>query len=303
MKYLFFAFYAMTITLIQTSCSTSPKIEDVGNVVKHSAIYVVSQQQKDGTILYGSKYQNRISIYPIFDRFEAAMNLELVYAYKENKCALFNINGTEVLSGRTSGEKELGFEPLWLDLSKEPRQNLNSANTYCGHIFCCGEYYKFSLENGGKAILFLPMSNILPLGVYDDFLPGYFGYMFKDNGGWGATFLRIREKTYNSLDIIIEPTVLAGGELFDEIIEVVKTKENSTWFARKGENWRSFDVQLEYKMLKHIKEVSVNTALLTKVLKMPIRKEAKIRSYFDLATNQRIGIKDKNGGVSVVFFI
>lgn len=303
MKKLFFAVYVMALVVALPSCKTSPKVDDVGNVVKHSAIYVVSQQQENGTTLYGAKYQGRIAIPPVFDRFEAAMQLDMVYAYKGNKCALFNIDGTEVLSGRICGEDELGFEPAWIDLSQEPRQNLEGSGTYCGQIFCCGEYYKFAMENGGKGILFLPMSNILPLGIYEDFLPGYFGCMYKDGGGWGAMFMRIREKTYDRLDIIIEPTDMAGGERFDEIIEVVRTKENSVWFARKGNVWRSFDVELEYGKLKHIKEVPANQKLLTKVLKMPVRKKARTLSYFDLASNQRVGIKDGNGGASVVFFI
>ena len=301
MKKLFYVtICVMACMLFFSSCKTpAPKVTDVGYTVKHSAIYVVSQEQEDGTVLYGAKYQNRISIPPVFDRFEAAMEISLVYAYKGNKCALFNIDGTEVLSGRICGEKEIGFEPLWIDKSQEPRQSLESANVYCGQIFCCGEYYKFSLEDSRKAILFLPMSELLPLGVYKEFLPGYFGYMFRDNGGWGATFLRIREKTYNRLDITIEPTEMANGERFDEIIEVVKTKKNSVWFARKGTAWRSFDVLLEYGQLKHIQEVSVDQKLLAKVLKMPVRKEARTLTYFDLASNQRVGIK----GASVVFFI
>ena len=303
MKKLFFAVYVMALVVALPSCKTSPKVDDVGNVVKHSAIYVVSQQQENGTTLYGAKYQGRIAIPPVFDRFEAAMQLDMVYAYKGNKCALFNIDGTEVLSGRICGEDELGFEPAWIDLSQEPRQNLEGSGTYCGQIFCCGEYYKFAMENGGKGVLFLPMSNILPLGIHDDFLPGYLGCMFKDDGGWGAMFLRIREKTYDRLDIIIEPTDMANGARFDEIIEVVKTKENSVWFARSGEQWRSFDVELEYGKLKHIKEVPVNQKLLAKVLKMPVRKKARTLSYFDLASNQRIGIEDENGGASIVFFI
>lgn len=305
MKRLFFlTVYVMVCVLFFSSCKVfAPKVEDVGNVVKHSAIYVVSQTQEDGSTLYGAKYQGHISIPPVFDRFEAAMQLDMVYAYKGDKCALFNIDGTEVLSGRICGEDELGFEPAWIDQTQEPRQNLEGAGTYCGQIFCCGEYYKFAMENGGKGVLFLPMSNILPLGIHDDFLAGYFGCMFKDNGGWGAMFLRIREKTYNRLDIIIEPTDMAGGERFDEIIEVVRTKENSVWFARKGNVWRSFDVELEYGKLKHIKEVPANQKLLTKVLKMPVRKKARTLSYFDLASNQRVGIKDGNGGASVVFFI
>ena len=302
MKRLFFlTVYAMVCALLFSSCGAP--IKDVGNVVKHSGIYVISQEQEDGTTLYGAKYQDKVSIPPVFDRFEAAMQLDMVYAYKGNKCALFNIDGTEVLSGRICGEDELGFEPAWIDLSQEPRQNLEGAGTYCGQIFCCGEYYKFTMENGGKGVLFLPMSNILPLGIHDDFLPGYLGCMFKDDGGWGAMFLRIREKTYDRLDIIIEPKDMAGGERFDEIIEVVKTEENSVWFARSGEQWRSFDVELEYGKLKHIKEVSVDSKLLAKVLKMPVRKRAKTKSYFDLSSNQRVGIEDAGGGASVVFFI
>ncbi len=237
MKRLFFlTVYAMVCALLFSSCGAP--IKDVGNVVKHSGIYVISQEQEDGTTLYGAKYQDKVSIPPVFDRFEAAMQLDMVYAYKGNKCALFNIDGTEVLSGRFGGEDELGFEPAWIDLSQEPRQNLEGAGTYCGQIFCCGEYYKFTMENGGKGVLFLPMSNILPLGIHDDFLPGYLGCMFKDDGGWGAMFSRIREKTYDRLDIIIEPKDMAGGERFDEIIEVVNTKQNSVWFARSGELWR-----------------------------------------------------------------
>ena len=302
MKRLFFlTVYAMVCALFFSACDAP--IKDVGHVVKFSAIYVVSQEQEDGTTLYGAKYQDRISIPPVFDRFEAAMEIGLVYAYKGTKCALFHIDGTEVLSGRICGEKEIGFEPLWIDKSQEPRQSLESANIYCGQIFCCGEYYKFALENGKFGILFLPMSQSLPLGPYDDFLPGFFGYMFKDNGGWGATFLRIREKTYDRLDMTIEPTSLANGERFDEIIEVVKKKTNSVWFARKGNSWRSFDVALEYGKLKHIKEIPVDSKLLAKVLKMPVRKQARILTDFDLASNQRVGIKDGDGGVSVVFFI
>ena len=303
MKKLFFAVYVMALVVALPSCKTSPKVDDVGNVVKHSAIYVISQTQEDGSVLYGAKYQGRIAIPPVFDRFEAAMQLNMVYAYKGTKCALFHIDGTEILSGRVCGETELGFEPFWIDFSQEPRQNLEGSGTYCGKIFCCGEYYKFSLENGGTGALFLPMSKLLPLGVYSEFLPGYFGYMFKGSGGWGATFLRVREKTYDRLNIIIEPTLLAEGSRFDEIIEVVMTEENSVWFARSGEIWRSFDVQVEYERLKHIKEVPVNQKLLAKVLKMPVRKKARTLSYFDLASNQRIGIEDENGGASIVFFI
>ncbi len=302
MKRLFFlTVYAMVCALLFSSCGAP--IKDVGNVVKHSGIYVISQEQEDGTTLYGAKYQDKVSIPPAFDRFEAAMDVDLVYAYKGAKCALFHTDGTEVLSGRICGEKEIGFEPLWIDRSKDARLSQNSANTYCGKIFCCGEYYKFALQEGGFGILFLPMSNLLPLGVYDEFLPGYFGYMFKDDGGWGATFLRIREKTYDRLDIIIEPTFLANGERFDEIIEVVKAEENSVWFARQGDVWRSFDVALKYGKLEHIEEVSVDSKLLTRVLKMPIRKEARTLTYFDLASNQRIGIQGGDGGASIVFLI
>ena len=185
MKRLFYlAVYATVCVLFFSSCEAP--IKDAGHI-RNSAILLVSQEKEPGKVLYGAKYQDKISIPPVFDRFEAAMQLDMVYAYKGNKCALFNIDGTEVLSGRRCSSKELWFEPLWIDPSKKSRQSDNSAQTYCGKIFCIGEYYKFSLLDGRVSALFLPMSNPVVQGPYDEFLPGCSGFMFKD-GQIGQSF-------------------------------------------------------------------------------------------------------------------
>ena len=285
-----------------------PEITDEG-YLSGSAVHLISTETDQGK-LWGAKSGDRISLPPQFKKIISGLDMYTVLCYPQEGSGvyLFTKEGKEVLTGRISGNKEIGFDPLRIRESqagmlKEPE------NYYYGKIFCCGSRYHFGLTDGRICNLFRPMDKYMPFGPYREFMPGCTGYMFKDETGkWKANLLRIRERTYNRLDVGFDNKPLVLGQGFDQIIEIklkeklldfsgVSKKIECAWFLRSGDKWREFLVEHSTAREGIVQEVPVDQKLLNRALKMRINPTAKGRSSFDIAYPQRVGTE----GASVVF--
>lgn len=286
----------------------SVKIKDEGYPFS-SAVHLISTETDQGK-LWGAKSGDRISLPPQFKKIISGLDMYTILCYPQEGSGvyLFTGEGEEVLTGRMSGNKEIGFEPLRIcedqaEMLKEPE------NYYYGKIFCCGSRYRFGLTDGRICNLFMPMDKYMPFGPYREFMPGCTGYMFKDETGkWKANLLRIRERTYNRLDVGFDNRPLVPGQGFDEIIEVLQTERYTdfsgmfrtvecAWFLRSGDKWREFLVEHSTDQEGIVQEVPVDQKLLNRALKMRINQRAKSRSSSNIAYPQRVGTKE----ASVVF--
>ncbi len=275
-------------------------IRDAGHI-RYSVVSLVSKDTKEGT-MYGLKSGERISLPPQFARIEYGADEYSVYAYPDNSnvCCLFSSEGVEVLTGRQSGSKEIGFAPLMIVVDKEAITWLNDAEySYFGNIFNCGTYHRYKTVDGRVCALFIEMQTYFPYGPYNDFVPGCSGYMFKDaSGKWGAHAVRVRAKTVTTLHKIIPDADIADNRRFDEVIEVVLKEDNHfMWFLRDGQNWSAVEIKGKSYGDFVITDVPVDRKLLNRVSKMPIDDVARGKTEFDILRPQRVGVE----GASVVF--
>ena len=282
-----------------------PKITDEG-YLSGSAVNLISQETDQGK-LWGVKGV----LPPQFKKIISGLDMYTVLCYPQEGSGvyLFTSSGEEVLTGRMSGNREIGFDPLRIRES-QAKMLKEQSDYYFGNIFCCGTRYVFGLTDGRICNLFLPMEeDYKPFGPYQEFIPGCTGYMFKDDTGkWKANLLRIRTRTYDRLDRAFGNKPLVPDQEFDQIIEV-KLKEKfldlsgifkkieCAWFLRSGDKWREFLVEHSTGQEGIIQEVQVDQKLLNRALKMRINQRAKGRSSFDIAYPQRVGTE----GASVVF--
>ena len=245
---------------------------------------------------YGAKYGNVISIPPIFPYYAKGIDDNSIYFFPENPniCYLFEKNGTEILSGKESGSKELGFEPIPIMVKEKGHQILDPAERYFGNIFYPGKYYLFALADGNVHALFAYQSHYFPFGSYQKFFPGNTGFSYKRANKWGATAAQMESR--QTLKETISEQEIFPAE-YDEIIEVVKSRTSCVWFARKGNNWVSRAIGED----GIVRPAAVDTKLLNRVRNMRIQNKAKGRRdgmWTVLIPGQRIGTKE----ASVVFF-
>ncbi len=282
-KLFFFAVYVIASTVLLSSCGLKECYIDGSDV---TFVY----KEKKGEKLYGVKYGQEISIPPLYENIGLGINKYTVFfshSHSWDTFYLFEQNGTELLSGKRHDSK--GFQPLAISTYEEVE---DWERRYFGYIFCLGDYYLFNMESGKVCALFAYQSHYYSFGPYDKFFPGSTGFAYKQNGKWGATAFQTVEK--QRLYTSIPKQEIFPAE-YDEVIEVVRTKENSVWFARKGTNWSAAQIDKE----GTVQKISVNKQLLNKVLRMPKREKAKGKKAgfsYDLA-EQRVGTVE----ASIVF--
>lgn len=284
-KLFFFAVYVMASTVLLSSCGLKECYIDGSDV---TFVY----KEKEGKKLYGVKYGQEISIPPIYENIGLGINRYTVFFSHSPSWEtfyLFEQNGTEILSGKRHDSE--GFQPLAISTYEEVKER---ERRYFGKIFCRGDYHLFNMASGKVCALFAYQSHYFPFGPYDKFFPGSTGFAYKQNGKWGATAFQTIEK--QRLYTSISKQEIFPAE-YDEVIEVVRSAGEHIWFARKGTNWSAAQIDQE----GTVQKAAIDKKLLAKVLKTPLRKEAKGLKEgmgYKVLSNQRVGTVEAS-----VFFI
>ena len=291
-----------TLSSVTIFISCDNDIRDAGHI-KYSAVSLVCRETKEG-ILYGLKSHEKVCLPPLFKRIEYGADMFSVYVYPDNgpSCYLFSVDGVEVLTGRRSGAKKIGFEPLeiigWQDMSA-------GADNYFNNMLADIGYVRYKLANGKTCLLYSYLDNPVVLGPHREIVPGCSGYMFQDdNGKWGVEAIQIREENYQGPKYRISPVALFDNRRFEEVIEVVKpairhysvgsttyTREY-IWFVRNGSKWEAVDILLHSYGKGEIQTIAVDQKLLERAKACQLHDKCLDSGEWQPASKQRIGCQE-----------
>lgn len=289
----FFVLLAVATAAMFSSCT---QVKDAGYC---GVVELVSKTTKQGK-RFGVKFGGEVVIPPVFHGFAEGIDPTSIYLFppeNKNVVYLFDNRGVEILTGRRSGKKELGFEPVPIKVKEDADAHRISSpgRTYFSRIFDVGDYYLFDIADGTCYALFKHWGCRV-YGPYRKFFPGSSGYMYQDvkTGKWGAMAAeRTLTDGYGHTKERIEEQKVFAPE-YEQVIEVVHPQDVHVWFARKGNQWEAKRIVLSKDSAK-ITNVAVDRNLLNRVLKMSLRTEAKGKVEWInevLAFGQRVGTQE-----------
>lgn len=291
-------FFVLAVIIV--SCDDG--IRDAGHI-RHSTVSLISRETKNGT-LYGLKSNEEVCLPPLFKRIEYGADMCSVYVYPNDgsSCYLFSSDGVEVLTGRRSGRKKIGFQPLeivgWQEMEA-------GADTYFNNMLSEIGYVRYELAGGKTCLLYCYLYCPVVLGPYRNIIPGCSGYMFQDDSGkWGVEAIRIREENYQGPKYQISPTTLFDNRRFDEVIEVIKpairhygmgkityTREY-VWFVRSGSKWEAVDILLHSYGKAEIQAIPVDLQLLERAKSCRLYDKCQDNGDWTPMSKQRVGVQD-----------
>ncbi len=262
--------------------------------------------------MYGARVDGKITIPLIYSSYSRGISPTSYFFFRNNnynEVFLLDVAGFDVLSNCWFEDGELSFEPVAIKTYGGRSGNYkvkDDSRYYFGDIFCQGEYYLFPSVDDQVYAIFVNNA-VSTFGPFKSFFPGCSGYMYvdKSTGKWGAYGAQLIDYKSGYLCWTLNDRELFAPEN-DEIIEVVvgdvdlptpipgeKVEwKRYIWFARQGNQWKSYLLDLNAEGFSEVNAIEVNQRLLNYVLKMKIKPIPLRKSGINtkgLAPDQRFG--------------
>lgn len=298
----FFIICFTVVAMLCNSCGEAP-VRSCGDDTN-----LVYRNTKEGR-MYGARCDGKITIPLIYSAYSKGITPTSYFFIRNNnyqELFLLDVEGFDVLSNRWFEDGTLSFEPVAIKTPAGYYKVKDDYRYYFGDIFCRGKYFLFPTVDGQVYAAFVNNA-VSTFGPFKRFFPGCSGYMYQDKstGKWGAFGAQMVDYKSGYLCWTLNERELFAPDN-DEIIEVVVGDVNRPtpipgeqvgwkryiWFARQGNLWKSYLLDLNAEGFSEVNAIEVNQRLLAYVLKMMIKPIPLRQSGINtkgLATDQRFG--------------